>query len=156
MKDIVIAEYEKQKHQEDILYIAEKMRPIDKLEVGAFGYSDSLEALKASMKNSHISLVVKGETPLCVLGLSSGQEEYGRAVWLLATEDMEGYRKEFLKYSYLILSYWVQEFGALYNYVAVENKKSIRWLKWLGASLSEPFFIGGCEFRRFILDERSF
>ena len=156
MREIVIAEYEEAKHREDVLYVAQNMRAIDRLEIAAFGYGDGLTALRASMDNSLVSLVVKGETPLCVLGVSAGREACGRAVWLLATEDIEGYKREFLQYGYLLLSYWFGEFGAMYNYVSVENRKSVRWLEWLGASWSEPFLFGGQEFRQFILDERSF
>lgn len=156
MSKIVVCEYEKAKHREDVLYIAENMRAIDRFEVKAFGCKDVLQALEDSISNSEVSVLVKGEKPLCVLGLSLVDSENRRAVWLLGVDDMKSYKKEFLCYGYLVLTYWFSEFGAMYNYISVDNDKSIRWLKWLGASFSEPFLLGGQLFREFILDERSF
>lgn len=152
----MIEEYDEVKHQEDIQYIASNLRTVDQFEVQAFGYDDYLEAIKVSIANAKVCFVVKGECPICVFGLSNLELNKNNAVWLLAAKDIKRYKKEFLKYSYLIINYWFNEFGAMYNYISVENKDSIRWLKWLGASFSEPFLIGGYEFKEFILDERSF
>ena len=45
----------------------------------------------------------------------------------------------------------LKEHDRLYNYISVYNDKSIRWLKRLGASFSEPFLLNGEQFLLFIL-----
>lgn len=155
MKHVTIDEYDYTKHYADILYIANNLRQIDRLEVEAFGFTDYLQAIEKSMDNAEVVFVVKGDKPLCVFGL--GEESNGiRVVWLLASEGIEKYKREFIEYSYPILKFWFKEYGPMFNYISVENINSIRWLKWLGANFSEPFLIGGQGFKEFTLDERSF
>ena len=66
---------------------------------------------------------------------------------------MEPRRRQFVKMSRNVLERWQQEHGALYNFVSVENIKSIRWLKWLGAVFYEPQPMGvnGEMFQLFVL-----
>jgi hypothetical protein len=45
----------------------------------------------------------------------------------------------------------LRRYPILRNFVDVRNRASIRWLRWLGSTLSDPVEIRGHEFRLFEL-----
>ena len=155
MKQIIVEGYEKELHQENIEELINNLREVDKMEVKAMGYDRLREAIDISLNYAYISFVAKGEdnATLCIFGLSSlVHREYGRAVWFLGTEEMDKYQREFVHYAKIIINEMLKEHERLYNYVSVRNDKSIRWLKRLGASFSEPFLINGEEFVIFVME----
>ena len=138
----------------DIDEFVTNLREADKLEAYAMGYDDLKEAIETSLDCAYISFVARADdnTILCIFGLSSvTHSEYGRAVWFLGTKEMDKYSREFVYYSKIIISEMLKNNERLYNYISVHNDKSIRWLKRLGASFSEPFLLNGEEFLLFIL-----
>ena len=138
----------------DIDEFVTNLREADKLEAYAMGYDDLKEAIETSLDCAYISFVARAEDnkALCIFGLSSvTHSEYGRAVWFLGTKEMDKYSREFVYYSKIIINEMLKNNERLYNYISVHNDKSIRWLKRLGASFSEPFLLNGEEFLLFIL-----
>ena len=57
--------------------------------------------------------------------------------WLLGTGAYRDCRKTFLRLSREIVGEMHDLFPVLRNFVAVENKASVRWLKWLGFRMVE-------------------
>ena len=120
----------------DIAYLAPKMRQADKDEIWASDRLTTGEALMQPFQH-------KGSKTWCVIGteeeyvigmfgsVPSLDKDYGVA-WLLASDELFNYKKEFIKQS----PEWVAQMGKgykyLYNYVDVRNDKSIKWLKHLG------------------------
>lgn len=149
MKKLTLELYEGQ----NIDYLADNLRSIDRLEAKAMGYDSLYEAIKTSLDCATLAFIAKGENNevLCAFGVSAvAHAEYGNAVWLVATDNLDHYQKEFVYYSKIIIKEFLKEWR-LYNYISVNNDKSIRWLKRLGASFSEPFTINGEQFLLFIL-----
>jgi len=60
------------------------------------------------------------------------------AVWLLGVEDARMYRRAFLEHSRRLLATMLAKVPTLYNYVWEQNARSLRWLKWLGATFGDP------------------
>lgn len=146
IKELIIEQYEFEKHKQNVDYISKYMRKQDKDELRACGCENFLQALNISLGVADIAFIVKTENsePLCIFGVSGiSDKELGTPVWFIGTDELDKYKKEFLYHSKLIIDLWKKEFGDLYNYVHVKNTKSIRWLKWLGAELSEPIFYPG-------------
>ena len=138
----------------DIDKFVTNLREADKLEAYAMGYDSLKEAIQTSLDCAYISFVARAENgeAICIFGLSSvTHSEYGRAVWFLGAKEMDGYSKEFVYYSKIIIKEMLKNNERLYNYISVHNDKSIRWLKRLGAEFSEPFSLNGEEFLLFIL-----
>ena len=138
----------------DVDNFVTNLREADKLEAYAMGYDSLKEVIETSLDCAYISFVAKGKSGeiLCIFGLSSlTHSEYGRAVWFLGTKEMDNYSREFVYYSKIIINEMLKEHDRLYNYISVYNDKSIRWLKRLGASFSEPFLLNGEQFLLFIL-----
>lgn len=72
-------------------------------------------------------------------------------IWMLATPDMYKIKRYFIKQCAGQINTLCQSVKFIYNYVDIENKASIRWLKWLGFTFDEPIEYGvkGEQFMRF-------
>lgn len=135
----------------DINRIANRMRAIDRLEVGALGKSPK-EALRQSLGGSTLAFTgLKNGTPECMggvvpLSLLDGEG----AIWLLGTDALTTGGRHFLTTIPQLLGMIQKDYPKLSNMIAAENCKSIRWLRKLGFDISEELCdIGGVAFRHF-------
>lgn len=134
-------------------YIAEYMRENDVFECRASGYATPLEAINGSVKESHKAWTFcYGGVPLCVFG--DVPDLCGGAVfWLLGTDEVKHHKREFMRRSKLFKGYLMKNYDYLTNVVCMDNKESVRWLKWLGAEFQEDTaMIMGKPFQRFYIE----
>lgn len=115
--------------------IAANMREADRREVWASDRWLPLYALDRSLLSSHKAwtCLVRG-VPAFTWGVAprgSILSETGNP-WLLGTDAIMEVRREFLKQSRAYVARMHDGFTRLENIVHVENKLSIRWLKWCG------------------------
>ena len=139
----------------DVNNFISNIRDADKKEAYAIGLRDIENAVSDTVHGAYISLVARDSEGriLCVFGVSSSiHKEYGRGIWLLGTNILNGYHKEFVYYSKIIIKELLKNNGRLYNYISVDNKMSVRWLKKLGAKFSAPVKINGNDFMLFIIE----
>jgi hypothetical protein len=63
-------------------------------------------------------------------------------VWLMGSDNLTKYKKEFYKVSKEYLELFLKEFKTVFNYVDERNKTTTKWLKKLGFSFigREPEF----------------
>lgn len=129
-----------------------KLREIDVKEVFAASGRTPKESLEAIINgNNEIFLCLYEDKVTAIFGVNP-IEDVGGGIFFLATDDFEEFSFEVARYSGQFIVHWVRKYGYLCNYVAVENKKSIRWLKWLGANVGETHFVlaeGDMEFLYF-------
>jgi hypothetical protein len=141
---------------EAIKFIADNMRKADAVEVWASNRFTPHEALELSMRKSKKSVIVYGDgVPLTALGLVSRSLFSDVGIpWLLSAEQALKYRKQFLKLSPPVIEEMLDIHPKLVNYVHVENRLSIRWLKWLGFAIEdpEPLITTGELFHRFHME----
>lgn len=121
-------------------YIAPRMREADVQEIWAVGHRQPYDALVRSM---HLSAdpatgMVNGH-PICMFGVGVPNllSTIGTP-WLLGTPEIEKYAKKFLRLNKSYIDLIKVDFDLLYNWVDQRNTASIRWLKWLGFTLSPP------------------
>lgn len=124
----------------DVEYVARHMRPADIKEVEALGYSP-LDALRASVKASpHVHTIVEPNTgyPAAILGVADPKIEGLGVIWMLGTELISEYPQSFLRNSRPTLEQLFVDTNCktFYNVVHSENSLHIKWLKWLGFTLS--------------------
>jgi hypothetical protein len=133
--------------------IADNMRHADVVEVMASNGFTPFQAVHESTKMSKFTsaVYINGE-PTAILGLNVVSALSGIGVpWLLGTDNVVKYRKQFLKNSRAVLDDMKYHCPRLVNNVHVDNTVSIQWLKWLGFEFDEPQPIGinGELFHRF-------
>lgn len=136
--------------------IAADMRQADRDEVWASHNHTPVEALMAGWGISHTSVVVTVEGKPCVMmGLVIRDILSGAGVpWLLGTETALKHKREFIIQVPAVINEMLDICPKLVNYVHVENKVSVRWLKRIGFTLDEPLPYGYSNelFHRFHLE----
>jgi len=138
--------------EEHIKFISDTMREGDRAEVYASGYRSTYTALKHSVDGSLYSSTALDEegTPLVMFGMGTPTMLNGFAkIWMLGSKESERYIREFLVETREVFKEMFNYANVLYNYVHIDNKKSIRWLRHLGAVFDEPITIGGHKFMKF-------
>jgi ribosomal protein S18 acetylase RimI-like enzyme len=74
---------------------------------------------------------------LAVYGVKEIETNIGTIFFLATEEFTEEHPIEFLRMSKVAVEELLKSFEVLFNYVSSENKKSIKWLKWLGFEVYE-------------------
>lgn len=132
--DLVIRETE----HTDLMPIAFNMRQADCNEIWASSNLMPLEALEKGTKFSRPCLTaeLKGK-PIAMFGLVP-TSPIAATIWFLGTPEVDSISICFGRLSKLMVLKFLKMYPSLQNYVDVRNKKSIEWLKWLGAKFSDP------------------
>jgi len=71
------------------------------------------------------------------------------APWLLGTDAVERNYVAFLRGSVEWRDQLLRDYSTLRNFVDERNRVSIRWLRWLGFTISDPIILQGNAFRLF-------
>ena len=128
---------------DDIQHIAETMRPMDVFECYCGGRGPE-EALKLALLFDTVTFTICDKfdgTPLAMFGC--GLFDNGAYIWALASYQLVPRAgRDFIRHS----PEWIQSMlkvvgGSAFNYVYKENKDTIRWLKYCGATFSEEVFL---------------
>ncbi len=125
---------------EDILVVAENMRYIDRKELELAGGGEPFEVVRKGFENSiYCRCIDIDGVPAALFGVRRPFILSKRGlIWLLATEAMAKIKKNFVKNSIDYVNEAFEYADLLENYVWIENKKSIRWLKWSGFNFDPP------------------
>jgi Type II secretory pathway, pullulanase PulA and related glycosidases len=133
--------------------IAKRMRQADRDEVLASSGKTPLEALRYSMRKSAFSwaVLVNGR-PEVMFGVCNMSVLTDTGIpWLLGTDAIDRHYVAFLRQSAGCLAQLSARYPILRNFVDDRNVVSIRWLRWLGFTISEPVHLNGHDFRMFEL-----
>ena len=133
--------------------IARRMRQADRDEIEAVSTKTPAQALAFSLRNSSIArtALIDG-TAEVMFGVGDINVLAGvGAPWLLATDVVELHRVAFLRASVGWRDQLLRRYPIMRNVVDARNRSSIRWLRWLGSSFSEPIMLKGHAFHLFEL-----
>ncbi len=138
--------------QADILPIAMNMREADAKEVWDSNLHSPYKALHKGLNAKGVSwtIIVNG-VPIGMMGVSRGTLLSDKGIpWLLGTDALVDDRKLFLRVSRVILKNMSKGYKMLENYVSIENKASICWLRHLEFKIGEEVkSVTGVMFKRF-------
>ena len=134
-------------------YIAEHMRDNDVFECRAAGFETPLEAINESVRASAQAWTFcYGNIPLCVFGDVSDKCG-GAVIWELGVDEIRQHKKAFMQKSRHVIDIFLKRYEYLTNVVCMDNKESVRWLKWLGAEFEEETAtLMGKPFSRFYIE----
>lgn len=115
--------------------MAPRLRTEDIAEVVAASGQKPVDALIAGYELSKPAMTVEYRgRPAAMFGIVPSQLEFPRLgnVWLLGTNDINLFSREFLRQSRFWLTTITQGFDIVGNVVDERNLDHARWLKWLG------------------------
>lgn len=138
---------------EDVEFIIANIRDEDAAEIAAFDGDSVRDVLAFTPDVEHNAWVWERHGKVhAIFGVNpiEGRDGVG-IIWMLATKSFDEHFMAFAAACKVVVDVMIEKYEYLYNYVSVENRKSIKWLKWLGFDVrpSEPIGINGAEFHRF-------
>lgn len=132
------------------------MRQADREEIDAISGRTPVEALRLSFQKSTRAWtgLVNGR-PEVMFGAGDINILTGvGAAWLLGTDAVEVHQRRFLRESLHWRDQLFERYSVLRNFVDTRNVVSIRWLRWLGATFTDPVDLRGHAFLMFELRPR--
>lgn len=142
----------------DIEYVAKHLRADNRQELTALcGAGHELDILKRSVKYSEaVGCFYIDGVPAAIYGVRSFSVLCSvKCVWLLMTDETLKHKLVVGRYTKRYLRAIVATYGACSNRVDAGNTEIIKWLRWLGATISEPEKCGiyNLPHREFYFDE---
>lgn len=134
--------------EEDACELAPLLRAEDRDEVLALGL-DPVDGLLQSVAGAHEAwtyrtdgriICMAGVGPLSLIGATG-------VPWLLGSDLVPAHRRAFLVETRRAVARWLTFFPLLSNVVDARYDAAIRWLRWLGFTIGEPFPLGQGLFR---------
>lgn len=137
----------------DMLFLADNLRKIDVRELWLSSRDRPITAIRMGSKISEIVLAVvntKTDKPFAIFGVSSSGISVNGRIWMLATPEIKKYVRFILEHSKKIVEEIAQNYEVVYNFVHVDNKIALRWLKWCGFTIypSEGYGPDGALFHK--------
>lgn len=126
----------------DIAYLADNIRECDKQEVFAMSGITPEQAFLDGYSHSDTPYVVEWRgKAIAMFGVSGDTNKVGTP-WMLATNDIKGIRKQFIRGCKPYVEAMHTYYPVLTNYVWAENPLHIAWLKWLGFKFADHLPLG--------------
>ena len=124
--------------------MATRLRQSDIDEIWATNHIKPFEALYEGWKNSVLSLTIEvSNEPVSMFGIApttlTGDEAI---IWMLSSDKINSIKKSFIKNNRRFIDMFLSMYPRLENWVSKENKKSVAWLKLLGANMKETEMFG--------------
>lgn len=138
---------------EDVEFIIANIRDEDIAEIAALDGGNARDALFETPDLDKNAWVWERQGRVHAIFGVNPVEDRDRVgvIWMLATKTFDDHFMAFAAACKVVVEEMIKDYEYIFNYVSVENKKSIKWLKWLGFDVrpSEPIGIKGAEFNRF-------
>lgn len=95
---------------------------------------------------------------LNIMGLSAYHDYNGTPVWSLKAKEQKDYKREFIIFGRETIKDFLDIEPKLYNFISINNKSSLRFIKSCGAVFLDDVTYGarGKTFRPFILTKEAF
>lgn len=137
--------------EDDLAYVAERMRKLDALECKLMSGLTPMTALQLCADQSDLiwAAVLDGE-PVAIFGLSAPTEIVGHP-WLLGTDRLREVPLLFVKSCAAFVHAWLTVRPVLYNVTLARNELHVKWIKSLGFETTESRVIDGHKFLGFRL-----
>jgi hypothetical protein len=128
----------------DIIYLKNHLRKEEIEEIWASHASTPEQALLGSYLSSiKCFTLLIGDVPAAMFGIAPDTLLGEKAcIWLLGTNMLAKIKKTFMVLSKKFIDAMLGDYPYLYNYVDFRYKKSLQWLQWCGAKISDPVPFG--------------
>ncbi len=137
--------------------LSHTMRSADVRECWAANHYAPYDALKHSLYHTNRPLTgLYNGSVMCIWGVGKITHLSKEGIpWMLTSNLVDTHYREFLMRGKSLIIDMKKEAVILLNMVDARNRKSIRWLKWLGFTVHDPVPFGpdGMLFHPFILED---
>ena len=138
---------------QDLRYVADNMRDVDKLEALYQTGQEPRQALQLSYMCSNVNMAIADDNDqhIGLCGVVSGG-----VIWMVATDKLfenKKYRIQLIRKGRKWVEGLLKKYKVLYNFVYAENDSAIKWLKSLGFTFikyHEEYGIQGKPFYEFL------
>ena len=138
---------------QDLRYVADNMRDVDKLEALYQTGQEPRQALQLSYMCSNVNMAIADDNdqPIGLCGVVSGG-----VIWMVATDKLfenKKYRIQLIRKGRKWVEGLLKKYKVLYNFVYAENDSAIKWLRALGFTFinyHEEYGIQGKPFYEFL------
>lgn len=137
------------RHLQAVKYIEEHLRPIDKKELQG-AYTSVATCAMHEFCNNFLVFGEKGK-PIAIYGIVKYPIDGLHAVWMVATTEINNYKKELITRGFEEISRFIKAYGPVTNYISTDNNESRRWLKKAGAVFGTPFKENGITWQQFVI-----
>lgn len=137
---------------DDAYRLAPKLRLADQIELRACGHTDFEMVLVESFALSDEAIAYEVDGELLALAGVVGEPTFG-IPWLLGSDGLIEHKKAIIQTPFQYVPRWLERYGFLQNIVHTENRRSIRWLRYLGFTLGEPVPFNGHLFHPFSMSK---
>lgn len=126
-------------------------RPFEQMALDKLGIEETFEYIRGMIKSSAEAWVGKIDDEIaCLWGVDQRSIISSSAViWLMTTKVLEDHPFVFVRHSQIRLAELRKRYHYIHGVVQVENERSVKWLRWLGFTLSEPEMFGGYMLKKF-------
>ena len=130
----------------DVFELSRNMREADKIEIWKSDHKTPEEALLGGFMDSAVCWTIeRKEKPIAMFGVVPNSILGPTAsVWLLAAPELTQVQRAFLRHSRHFIGIMLGYYPIIANWVDIDNRESIRWLKWCGAEFG-PIMPYGAE-----------
>jgi len=125
---------------QDALELSQRLRLIDQLECDLWSFTP-LQALLApfsypDLKHNY-TIIDDDNRVVAMFGVVPASEttkpEFAHGIiWLLGSDLMKYHTRQFMRNNLKWLNLMQNDYPYVSNYISTANKKSIKWLRWLG------------------------
>ena len=140
---------ENKRHLQAVKYIEEHLRPIDKKELQG-AYTSVTKCAMHEFCDNFLAFGKNGE-PIAIYGIVKYPIDGCHAVWMVATTEINNYKKELITIGLDEIHRFTKEYGPVTNYISTDNNESRRWLKKAGAVFGTPFKENGITWQQFVI-----
>lgn len=124
--------------RDDAIYVARNIRKDDALEIAASGMPVRDAVLLSYAGSDECFVGTKGGKVALIFGVAAPIFKDTASVWALGTDVSNEAPVSMVKIGRAIVQDFLSRYPRLENYCAADYEKSIRWLKKLGFTISEP------------------
>ena len=115
------------------------VRQADVDELWAVAQVTPRSAIAYGAEHSTAFALLADGVPVCVFGIVPYSVLSGAGIpWMVGTPGIDRHAVGFIRRCRMDLARFFGEWDKLFNVVDARNTKAIRWLKWLGFSVSDP------------------
>lgn len=106
-------------------------------------------------ESSALCYTIEKGKPIAMFGVNAKSLlGHKGVVWLLASCELDGIKVAFLRYYRKYIDMMLERYGYLHNYCDARNKKTVKWLKYMGARVDEakPYGVDSLPFHYFVFE----